>query len=109
MQNYFQEIMPKLSASDDAKRAALFIALPPLPPLLRFGTPIAPVWGGITSLAAAALPKWARKLYGWPSLPGQDSPIDLALRATRSALLFLPESLRQPQQFKVGKVKEETA
>jgi uncharacterized protein (DUF2236 family) len=109
MQNYFQEIMPKLSASDDAKRAALFIALPPLPPLLRFGTPIAPFWGGITSLAAAALPKWARKLYGWPSLPGQDSPIDLALRATRSALLFLPESLRQPQQFKVGKVKEETA
>lgn len=109
MQNYFQEIMPKLSASDDAKRAALFIALPPLPPLLRFGTPIAPLWGGITSLAAAALPKWARKLYGWPSLPGQDSPTNLALRATRSALLFLPESLRQPQQFKVGKVKEETA
>ncbi|MEY3433943.1 MAG: hypothetical protein RL057_323 [Actinomycetota bacterium] len=109
MQNYFQEIMPKLSASDDAKRAALFIALPPLPPLLRFGTPIAPLWGGITSLAAAALPKWARKLYGWPSLPGQDSPTDLALRATRSALLFLPESLRQPQQFKVGRVKEETA
>ncbi|MEY3714558.1 MAG: hypothetical protein RJB59_361 [Actinomycetota bacterium] len=109
MQNYFQEIMPKLSASDDAKRAALFIALPPLPPLLRFGTPIAPLWGGITSLAAAALPKWARKLYGWPSLPGQDSPTNLALRATRSALLFLPESLRQPQQFKVGRVKEETA
>ncbi len=109
MQNYFQEIMPKLSASDDAKRAALFIALPPLPPLLRFGTPIAPLWGGITSLSAAALPKWARKLYGWPSLPGQDSPTDLALRATRSALLFLPESLRQPQQFKVGRVKEETA
>jgi len=109
MQNYFQEIMPKLSASDDAKRAALFIALPPLPPLLRFGTPIAPLWGGITSLAAAALPKWARKLYGWPSVPGQDSATDLALRATRNALLVLPESLRQPQQFKVGKVKEQTA
>jgi len=109
MQNYFQEIMPKLSASDDAKRAALFIALPPLPPLLRFGTPIAPLWGGITSLAAAALPKWARKLYGWPSVPGQDSATDLALRATRNALLVLPESLRQPQQFKAGKVKEQTA
>lgn len=53
---YFEEISPELSASDDAKRAALFIALPPLPPLLRFGTPIAPLWGGITSLAAAALP-----------------------------------------------------
>jgi uncharacterized protein (DUF2236 family) len=109
MHNYFQEIMPKLSASDDAKRAALFIALPPLPPLLRFGTPIAPLWGGMTSLAAAALPKWARKLYGWPAVPGQDNATDLALKATRNALLFLPESLRQPQQFKFGKVKDQTA
>jgi uncharacterized protein (DUF2236 family) len=109
MENYFQEIMPKLSASDDAKRAALFIALPPLPPLLRFGTPIAPLWGGITSLAAAALPRWARKLYGWPTVPGQDNATDLALKATRSALLFLPESLRQPQNFKVEKVKDQTA
>ncbi|MEN9292292.1 MAG: hypothetical protein RL288_88 [Actinomycetota bacterium] len=109
MENYFQEIMSKLSASDDAKRAALFIALPPLPPLLRFGTPIAPLWGGITSLAAAALPRWARKLYGWPTVPGQDNATDLALKATRSALLFLPESLRQPQNFKVEKVKDQTA
>ena len=109
MENYFQEIMPKLSASDDAKRAALFVALPPLPPLLRFGTPIAPLWGGITSLAAAALPRWARKLYGWPTVPGQDNATDLALKATRSALLFLPESLRQPQNFKVEKVKDQTA
>lgn len=108
MQNYFQEIMPKLSASDDAKRAALFIALPPLPPLLRFGTPIAPLWGGITSLAAAALPGWARKLYGWPSVPGQDKATDLTLKTVRNALQFLPESLRQPQQFKVGKEKEQS-
>ena len=109
MENYFREIMPQLSASDDAKRAALFIALPPLPPLLRFGTPIAPLWGGITSLAAAALPRWARKLYGWPTVPGQDNATDLALKATRSALLFLPESLRKPQNFKVEKVKDQTA
>ncbi|MFM1937465.1 MAG: hypothetical protein RLZZ320_323 [Actinomycetota bacterium] len=109
MDNYFQEIMPKLSASDDAKRAALFIALPPLPPLLRFGTPIAPLWGGITSLAAAALPRWARKLYGWPTVPGQDNATDLALKATRKALLFLPESLRQPQNFKIERVKDQSS
>jgi uncharacterized protein (DUF2236 family) len=109
MENFFQEIMPKLSASDDAKRAALFIALPPLPPLLRFGTPIAPLWSGITSLAAAALPRWACKLYGWPTVPGQDNATDLAIKATWSAFLFLPESLRQPQNFKVEKVKDQTA
>ncbi len=100
MENYFQEIKPKLAATDDAKRAALFIALPPLPPLLRFGTPIAPLWGGITSLAAAALPGWAKKLYGWPTLPGQDVATDLALRTTRSALALMPESFRQPPQLR---------
>ena len=100
MHDYFQMIMPSLSATDDAKRAALFIALPPLPPLLRFGTPIAPIWGGITSLAGAALPKWARRLYGWPSLPGQDSVTDIALKTTRNALQFLPESLRQAPQLR---------
>ena len=100
MHGYFQMIMPSLSATDDAKRAALFIALPPLPPLLRFGTPIAPIWGGITSLAGAALPKWARRLYGWPTLPGQDSVTDIALKTTRNALQFLPESLRQAPQLR---------
>lgn len=102
MQNYFSEIMPTLSATEDAKRAALFIALPPLPPLLRFGTPIAPLWSGITSLAAAALPVWAKKLYGWPNLPGQDKATDLALKATRTALALMPESFRQPPQLKAA-------
>lgn len=92
---YFKEIEPELSASDDAKRAALFLALPPLPPLLRFGTPIAPLWGGITSIAAASLPKWARRLYGWPSLPGQETGTDLALRTTRTALSVLPSWFRE--------------
>lgn len=103
MENYFREIMPTLSASEDAKRAALFIALPPLPPLLRFGTPIAPLWSGITSLAAAALPAWAKKLYGWPNLPGQDKATDLALKATRAALALMPESFRQPPQLKAAR------
>jgi uncharacterized protein (DUF2236 family) len=106
LENYFTDMMPKLTASDDAKRAALFIALPPLPPLLRFGTPIAPLWSGITSLAAAALPRWARKLYGWPNLPGQEIATDLALKATRNALLLLPESFRQPPQLKAFVNKE---
>jgi uncharacterized protein (DUF2236 family) len=103
MENYFIEIMPELAASDDAKRAALFIALPPLPPLLRFGTPIAPLWGGMTSLAGAALPTWARKLYGWPTLPGQKSATDAALKTTRSALMLLPKSFRETPQMKAAR------
>lgn len=100
LQEYFREIAPELSASDDAKRAALFIALPPLPPLLRFGTPIAPLWGGITSLAGAALPRWARSLYGWPTLPGHETTTDIALKTTRNALRLLPQSFRESPQMK---------
>ncbi|MFM8854872.1 MAG: oxygenase MpaB family protein [Actinomycetota bacterium] len=100
---YFNEIQPELFASDDAKRAALFIALPPLPPLLRFGTPIAPLWGGIASLAAASLPRWARRLYGWPTLPGQSSATDIALRTTRTALSALPSWFRESPQLRSAK------
>jgi len=100
LQEYFREIAPELSASDDAKRAALFIALPPLPPLLRFGTPIAPLWGGITSLAGASLPRWARSLYGWPTLPGHETTTDIALKTTRNALRLLPQSFRESPQMK---------
>jgi uncharacterized protein (DUF2236 family) len=100
LQEYFREISPELSASDDAKRAALFIALPPLPPLLRFGTPIAPLWGGITSLAGASLPRWARSLYGWPTLPGHERTTDIALKTTRNTLKLLPQSFRESPQMK---------
>jgi len=103
LSEYFREISGELSASDDAKRAALFIAIPPLPPLLRFGTPIAPLWGGIASLAAASLPRWARSLYGWPTLPGHESATDLALKSTRSALKLLPQSFRESPQMKAAR------
>jgi len=103
LSEYFREISGELSASDDAKRAALFIAIPPLPPLLRFGTPIAPLWGGIASLAAASLPRWARSLYGWPTLLGHDSATDLALKSTRSALKLLPQSFRESPQMKAAR------
>jgi len=103
MDSYFEEIAPELAASDDAKRAALFITLPPLPPLLRFGTPVAPLWGGIASLAGAALPRWARRLYCWPNLPGQEIPTDLALRTVRAALGTLPAWFRESPQLRAAK------
>jgi len=100
LRDYFKDIQSELYASDDAKRAALFIALPPLPPLLRFGTPIAPLWGSVTSIAGSSLPKWAKSLYGWPTLPGQEGATNMALKALRSALLLVPESLRQTPEMK---------
>lgn len=103
---YFQAISPELRASDDAKRAALFIALPPLPPLVRFGTPIAPLWGGITALAASSLPRWARKLYGWPTPPGHEIATDAALKTTRFGLSTLPAWLRESPRLREARKAE---
>ena len=41
---YFKSISPELVASDDAKRAALFLTLPPMTKFIRFATPAAPAW-----------------------------------------------------------------
>ena len=90
MKKYFTDIAPELSASDDAKRAALFLTLPPLPTAVRFATPAAPAWASVAALAGAALPNWARTLYGWPTLPGQGLATDIAMTALRKSLLVLP-------------------
>jgi len=90
MKQYFIDIAPELSASDDAKRAALFLAIPPLPTAVRFATPAAPAWAAIAALAGASLPNWARALYGWPTLPGQGMAADIAMTALRKSLLALP-------------------
>jgi uncharacterized protein (DUF2236 family) len=72
---------------------------------LRFGTPIAPLWGGMTSLAASSLPRWARSLYGWPTLPGHERATDIALKTTRSALRVLPQSFRETPQIKQARLR----
>jgi uncharacterized protein (DUF2236 family) len=90
MKNYFIDISPELSASDDAKRAALFLTIPPLPTAVRFATPAAPAWAAVAALAGVSLPNWARALYGWPTLPGQGIATDVAMTALRKSLLVLP-------------------
>ena len=90
MKNYFIDISPELSASDDAKRAALFLTIPPLPTAVRFATPAAPAWAAVAALAGDSLPNWARALYGWPTLPGQGIATDIAMTALRKSLLVLP-------------------
>ena len=95
MQKYFEQIKPELVASDDAKRAALFLTIPPMPKLVRFATPAAPAWASVMALASASLPAWARKLYNIPSLPGQDRVTDIALRTMRAGLLLVPQQFRE--------------
>jgi uncharacterized protein (DUF2236 family) len=102
---YFENIAPELRASDDAKRAALFLAVPPMPTAIRFATPAAPAWASLSALATASLPQWARKLYAIPVLPGHDAVTNAALIATRSTLKLLPENIFQPPMLKESKIR----
>jgi uncharacterized protein (DUF2236 family) len=109
LKQYFVDISPELSATDDAKRAALFLAIPPMSPVIRFATPAAPAWGSLVSLATASLPAWARRLYNVPSLPGQTFATDLALKSVRRGLLVLPQSMREGPVYKAARERMATA
>jgi len=100
MQSYFKDISSELSASDDAKRAALFLTIPPMPTAVRFATPAAPAWASLALLAASSLPQWARKLYGTPQIPGQNLITDISLKAVRSTLGVIPDALLAPPIYK---------
>jgi uncharacterized protein (DUF2236 family) len=102
LKEYFKTIAPELVASDDAKRAAIFLTLPPLPTLVLFATPAAPAWAALSALAAASLPRWARNLYGWPTLPAQELATNLSLLANRKSLSLIPSIFIAPPIFHEG-------
>lgn len=100
MEKYFTDISPELRASEDAKRAALFLTIPPLPTAVRFATPAAPAWASLALLAGSSLPSWARSLYGTPQLPGQIIATDFSLKAIRSAIGVIPDAILAPPIYK---------
>ena len=102
MEKYFEDISPELQASDDAKRAALFLTIPPMPKVVRFATPAAPAWATLAALAGASLPSWAKVLYRLPQIPGDKRVIDFSLRLSRSAISALPSGLLTPPMLKEG-------
>jgi len=102
MDKYFQDISQELIASDDAKRAALFLTIPPLPTAVRFATPAAPAWASLALLAGSSLPAWARALYGTPNLPGQNFATDLSLKAIRTTIGIIPDAILAPPVYKAA-------
>jgi len=109
MESYFKEISPELIASDDAKRAALFLTIPPLPTAVRFATPAAPAWASLALLAGSSLPAWARVLYGTPNLPGQNFATDLSLKAIRATIGVIPDAILAPPVYKAALVRWDMA
>jgi len=102
MKDYFVNISSELSASDDAKRAALFLTIPPMPTAVRFATPAAPAWASLALLAASSLPAWAKSLYGTPTFPGQNFATEISLKTIRKTLGAIPDALLAPPVYKAA-------
>jgi uncharacterized protein (DUF2236 family) len=94
MATYFRDIRPELHVTAAARRTAGFVLWPPMPALVRLGTPARPAWVALATAAFALLPRWARRLYRLPGLPTTDAAATAAGLAFRSGLLVVPERLR---------------
>lgn len=104
--SYLRAVRSDLAATPQARTAAAFVLLPPMPRTIRWLTPAQPAWAGVALTAFLLLPRWARALYGagdpagLGSLLATGSPVrDLQatvnLRALRLAALALPEPVRR--------------
>lgn len=97
---YFEEMRPRLRASEEARAAARFVLFPPMPLWVQIGTPARPLWIGLALLAFGLLPDWARRMYGIPTPPLTGLAATVALRGTRAALLAIPAQVREGPALK---------
>ncbi len=98
--DYFREVRPDLRVSAEARRTATFVLWPPMPALVRLGTPARPAWVALASAAFAMLPRWTRRLYRLPGLPTTDLAATAAGFAFRSGVLVVPSKLRNGPHVK---------
>ena len=97
---YFRDVRPFLRVTPAAREAATFVLWPPMPALVRLGTPARPAWIALAAAAFAMLPRWARRMYRLPGLPTTDVAATAAGLAFRSGLLVVPEALRHSPHVK---------
>jgi uncharacterized protein (DUF2236 family) len=105
MATYFHDMRPVLRVSKAAREAATFVLWPPMPALVRLGTPARPAWVALAAAAGAMLPRWARRMYRLPGLPTTDVAATAAGLAFRSGLLIVPESLRHGPHVKQARAR----
>jgi len=89
---YFRDVRPQLRITRSAREEAGYVIAPPIP--ARYAVAARPAWSSVAGLAFAALPRWARRLYSMPELPGAAA---LHGPATTVALHALRTSLRGMQ------------
>ena len=89
LEEYFTGIRPRLRATPEAHASARFLLAPPMPLWLSI-SPVRVAYAGLSALCFAALPGWARRLYGMPTWPGQDLGTTAALIALRQTVGRVP-------------------
>ena len=100
MAAYLRDMQSELRLTEAARRSVRFILWPPMPALVRLGTPARPAWVALATAAFAMLPRWARRIYGLPGLPTTDLAATAAGIAFRTGVLVVPEALRHGPHVK---------
>ena len=101
--DYFERIRPQLAVTEPAAAGLRAIARPPMPIWVRLLTPARPAWATLAGLGVAALPPWARKMYGLPGVRTTDAATTAALKALRVGLKNVPEEWRQGPAVRAAK------
>lgn len=85
---FYRSIRPELALTAEARDAARFLTLPPMP--ARYAVAGRPAWLGLAAMAVALLPRWARRLYRLPGLPTTDIAASLTVLGLRGLINALP-------------------
>ncbi|HEX9519562.1 MAG TPA: oxygenase MpaB family protein [Streptosporangiaceae bacterium] len=88
---YYANARDRAGAVAEARKSLFMTFNPPVPPALL---PLKLVAPPVNILAFAALPRWARKLYGAPGSPVTDSVTTVALKGLYQATRVVPARLR---------------
>lgn len=101
--DYLATVRPELLATREARRAARFLVVPPMPAKVALVSPARPAWAVLGVTAFGLLPRWARRLYHLPGLPTTDLQASLVARAVRTAALAVPRPLREGPHLRAAR------
>ena len=99
---YYRDIRPQLRVTAVARRNVLWGFAPPMPRWVALVTPARPAWAGLVTVAAAMLPRWARRLYGLPGLPTTDLAATVSARVVRATALSVPDRWRHSPAYRAA-------
>jgi uncharacterized protein (DUF2236 family) len=102
---YFAAIRPELSGTEEAREAARYVLVPPMPVPGRYVLPARLGWTTIGSFALGLLPGWARRMYRLPPAPGAGLATAAGMRALRRAVRTLPLRYREGPLYREAKAR----